>query len=165
IAERGTFSVSADIPGFGSDYCYVATAPVFKRRHKEPTPFGCTDVSSPSRSELAAKLGFSYVRHFKGWAGFESRRGQYTLDGIELVVNANVNAGLRPWISLQGAPSWALPDGMHGFGYEPAPVDMRAWGAVITEVSKRLKGKLHGWEWLNEIVPGGKCEDPVATYL
>lgn len=165
IPERGCFSVTLDVPDVGSDYAFVATAPVFTRRGSAPTPFGCTDVNSPECSELAAKLGFSYVRHFTGWSGLEPQRGRYRFDGIGRTIDANVAAGLRPWISLQGAPSWALPQGMFGFGFEPAPVDMQAWAGVVTAVSRRFKGKLYGWEWLNEIVPGGKCEDPVATYL
>ena len=163
--KRGTFSVTVKAGDNPEDFCVFATYPKFQRKPGVPTPFGATDVSSPEASRLAADLGFSYVRHFTGWAGLEPLPGVWRLDGLDRTIRANADAGLKPWISLQGAPSWALPEGMHGFRFEPAPFDTNAWADVVTTVSRRHKGALWGWEWLNEIVPGSKCDDPVATYL
>ncbi len=165
FSEKGTFNVTAEIDGFGSDNCFIAKAPRFRHQKTRPTPFGCTDVSTAAISQLASNLGFSYVRQFVKWAAIEPRPGFYQLDSLTRTIAANHVAGLKPWISLQGAPSWALPAGMHNFGYEPAPVDLTAWESIIREVSTRFKDQLHGWEWLNEIVPGGKTSDPVGTYL
>ena len=163
--RRGTFSVTVKAGDNPEDFCVFATYPKFQRRPGVPTPFGATDVSSPEASHLAADLGFTYVRHFTGWPGLQPLPDVWTLDGLDRTIRANADAGLKPWISLQGAPNWALPEGMHGFRFEPAPFDTNAWAKVVAEVSRRHKGRLWGWEWLNEIVPGSKCEDPVATYL
>ena len=32
-------------------------------------------------------------------------------------------------------------------------------------IGKRYADRLWGFEWLNEIVPGNKCKDPVAEYV
>ncbi len=163
--KRGTFSVTVKAGDNPSDFCVFATYPKFKRRPGIPTPFGVTDVSSPEASRLAADLGFTYVRHFLQWPTVQPIPSVWCFDGLDRTIHANHNAGLLPWISLQGAPKWALPPGMYGFRFEPAPIDERAWANFVTTVSRRYKGELWGWEWLNEIVPGSKCEDPVATYL
>ena len=163
--KHGIFSITASIKGMGESQTFFGTMPAFVRQEGRRTPFGATDISTPGLSKLAADMGFSYVRHFTGWSGLESFPGEYNFAGLDKTIEANTSAGLAPWISLQGAPSWALPEGIHGFGFEPAPVDMKAWGRIVKAVSERYKGKLYGWEWLNEIVPGNKCADPVATYL
>ena len=163
--KHGTFALTLKAGDNPTESCVFATYPKFKRRAGVATPFGATDLGTLEVSRLAADLGFSYVRHFTGWRGLQPEPDIWRLDGIERAVCANVDAGLKPWISLQGAPTWALPEGIHGFGFEPAPLDTNAWAKVVTKVSERLKGKLWGWEWLNEITPGGKCKDPVETYL
>ena len=163
--RHGTFALTLKAGDNPTESCVFATYPKFKRKPGVPTPFGATDIGSPEASRLAADIGFSYVRHFTAWRGLQPEPDVWRLDGLESAINANADAGLKPWISLQGAPTWALPEGMHYFGFEPAPLDTNAWAKIVTKVSKRLKGKLWGWEWLNEITPGGKCEDPVATYL
>ena len=163
--RRGTFSVTVKAGDAPEDFCVFATYPKFQRKPGVPTPFGATDIGSAAASRLAADLGFSYVRHFTGWKGLQPLPDVWRLDGLDRTIRANADAGLKPWISLQGAPTWALPEGMHGFGFEPAPLDTNAWAKAVAKLSRRYKGKLWGWEWLNEIVPGGKCEDPVATYL
>ena len=163
--KRGTFAVTVKAGDNPDDSCVFATYPKFKRRPGVPTPFGATDIGSFEISRLAADLGFSYVRHFTGWRGLQPLPNVWRLDGLDRTIRANTDAGLMPWISLQGAPTWALPEGMHYFGFEPAPLDTNAWAKAVTKISQRFKGKLWGWEWLNEIVPGNKCEDPVVTYI
>lgn len=163
--RRGTFSLTIKAGDNPEDFCFFATYPKFQRKPGVSTPFGATDITTPETSRLAADLGFSYVRHFTVWPTFQPLPGVWSFDRLDRTIRSNTEAGLKPWISLLGAPSWALPEGMHTFSFEPAPIDERAWANVVTEVSRRYKGKLWGWEWLNEIVPGSKCEDPVATYL
>ena len=163
--KRGTFSVTVTAADNSSDFCVFATYPKFQRKPGVPTPFGATDIGSPEASRLAADLGFTYVRHFLQWPTVQPLPGTWTFERLDRTIHSNHEAGLLPWISLQGAPSWALPAGMHGFRFEPAPIDEKAWANFVTTVSRRYKGELWGWEWLNEIVPGSKCDDPVATYL
>ena len=163
--KRGTFSVTVKAGDNPEDFCVFATYPKFRRKPGVPTPFGATDIGSAAASRLAADLGFTYVRHFTAWRGLQPLPDVWRLDGLDRTIRANADAGLKPWISLQGAPTWALPVGMHNFSFEPAPLDTNAWAKAVGTLSRRYKGRLWGWEWLNEIVPGNKCEDPVATYL
>ena len=163
--KRGTFSVTVKAGDNPEDFCVFATYPKFQRRPGVPTPFGVTDISSPEASRLAADLGFTYVRHFLQWPSIQPMPDTWRFEGLDRTIHSNHGAGLQPWISLQGAPTWALPAGMHGFRFEPAPIDEKAWANFVTTISRRYKGELWGWEWLNEIVPGSKCDDPVATYL
>lgn len=163
--RRGTFSVTVKAGDNPEDFCFFATYPKFVRKEGRITPFGVTDVGSPETSRLAADLGFSLVRHFLSWPSVQPLPETWNWRGLDAAIAANHDAGLHPWIVLKDAPSWALPPGMHTFRFEPAPVDTNAWARFVTIASQRYKGRLWGWEWLNEIVPGARCEDPVATYL
>jgi len=49
--------------------------------------------------------------------------------------------------------------------YEPSPFSLEAWSNAIDTLAKRYGDKLYGFEFLNEIVPGRLCEDPVKTYV
>lgn len=128
--------------------------------------FGVTDVSSKELSELAYNLGFSYCRHFIGWKGLEAIRGEYTLDNLDRTVKTNNDAGIQPWIMLIGPPNWVLTNPNHyGVGYEPFPFDHEAWRQTAAHLAKHYRGQIYGFEWLNEIVPGNKCDDPVRDYI
>lgn len=162
--ERGTFSATLDVPDVGSEYTFFGTIPAWKRIPSKRTPFGCTDVTTPEYSQLAASLGFSYVRHFTGWKGLQPAPDCYTFDALDRTIRANSDAGLAPWLSLQAPPHWALPAGIFSAGFEPSPFDLKAWTNIVSAIAKRYKGSLWGFEWLNEIVPGKLCQDPVAAY-
>ena len=165
LTRRGVFSVTVDIPGVGSEYTFFGTIPEFQARAGKTPPFGATNVQGEELSRVIASMGFGYVRHFTGWGGLEPSPGVFQLDGLDKTIAANTAAGLHPWICLYAPPSWSLPPGIHGAGYEPSPFDLKAWARIVDTVSRRYKGKLWGWEWLNEIVPGNKCPDPVQGYL
>ena len=128
--------------------------------------FGVTDIYSRELSRIAYKLGFSYCRHFTGWKGLEDKRGVYTFEGLDRIVDNNNAEGILPWIMLIGPPNWVLtnPD-HHGAGYEPFPFNREAWRETAATLAKHYKGRIFGFEWLNEIVPGHLCEDPVADYI
>ena len=49
-------------------------------------------------------------------------------------------------------------------GYQMFDCDLDAFREMVATVSKRYKGKFWGWEWLNEITPGG-TPDYVADYV
>lgn len=128
--------------------------------------FGITNVSSKELSKFAYDLGFSYCRHFIGWKGLEAIRGEYTLDNLDRIVKTNNDAGILPWIMVIGPPNWVLTNPNHyGVGYEPFPFDHDAWRQTAAHLAKHYKGQIYGFEWLNEIVPGNKCDDPVKDYI
>ena len=172
LGARGVFSLTVKAPGLGADgadfedFCYFGRIPRFERVEGRPTPFGVTNVGDLDLSLLARDMGFSLVRHFTSWKGIEPMRGKWCLGGLDRAVANNAKAGLRPWIQLHGPPAWALPPELAKTGeFEPAPFSLEAWGEAIDTLAKRYRGRLHGFEFMNEIVPGSACSDPVHDYV
>ncbi len=172
LKKRGVFAVTLAAPGMGekgedvTDFCYLARIPKFRRDPDRPTPFGVTNVADLDTSALAYDLGFTLCRHFTSWNGIQPAKNKWHLSGLDARIRNNVAAGLKPWIQLYGPPAWALPPGMSRTGeFEPAPFDLKAWEDVLLTLAKRYEGKLYGFEFLNEIVPGKACDDPVKTYV
>ena len=172
LRERGVFSVTMKVPKLcedGSDFedfCYFGTIPKFERVAGKSTPFCATNLSGLDMSKLAYDLGFSVVRHFTSWAGIEPAKGKWHLKGLDHRIESNHKAGLKAWIQLYGPPAWTLPPGMGKTGeFEPAPFNLDDWSNAINTLAKRYTDKLYGFEFLNEIVPGHACEDPVKTYV
>ena len=165
LKEKGFFYVTLKIDGLGEDYCYFGTIPKFERVNGRRTPFGITNIYDEDFAKLGAKLGFSFTRLFTTWKELEPVPGKWVLDGMDKTIALNYDNGLLPWICFYAPPAWALPEGMWSTGFEPSPLDLKAWGDAVTTISKRYKEKLMGWEWLNEIVPGNKCKDPVKDYV
>ena len=165
LAVRGCFSVTLDVEGVGSDWCYFGTIPVFKRIEGRSTPFGVTNIHDEDFAKIASSLGFSFTRLFTGWNGLETNPGNWHFDDLDKTIKLNFDNGLRPWICLYSPPAWALPEGMWSAGFEPSPFDLKAWGNAVATIGGRYKDQLWGFEWLNEIVPGNKCKDPVKEYV
>ena len=172
LKSRGVFSFTLTSSKFRADggdledFCYFGVIPRFERVKGRSTPFCATNLSSPGMSGLAYDLGFSAVRHFTSWKDVEPAKGKWHLKGLDRRIEANAAAGLKAWIQLYGPPAWALPPGMGRTGeFEPAPFDLGAWGDAIDTLAKRYGDRLCGFEFLNEIVPGKACEDPVKTYV
>lgn len=165
LKERGLFSVTLDVDGVGSDYCYFGTIPEFKREGSRRTPFGITNIYDEEYAKIGSMLGFSFTRLFTTWKELETDPGNWHLDGMDKTIALNADNGLLPWICLYSPPSWSLPEGIWSAGFEPSPFDLKAWANAVTVLAKRYDGKLFGFEWLNEIVPGNKCKDPVKEYV
>ena len=172
LKERGIFSLTVTVPKLGKDgadvedFCYFGTIPKFERIEGRMTPFFATNIGDLDLSCLAYDLGFSGVRHFTSWKGLEPMRGKRFLKGLDNSIGNNAKAGLKAWIQLHGPPAWTLPEGMSKTGeFEPAPFNLDDWSDIIDTMAKRYQGKLYGFEFLNEIVPGNACEDPVKTYV
>ncbi len=172
LKQKGIFSLVVKVPGLGKDgadfedFCYFGRIPRFVREGSGLTPFGVTNVGDLDLSSLAYDMGFSMVRHFTSWSGIEPMKGKWSLGGLDRAVGNNAKAGLKSWIQLNGPPSWALPPEMGRTGeFEPAPFSLKDWGECIDHLAKRYKGKLYGFEFMNEIVPGNACKDPVKEYV
>ena len=66
-------------------------------------------------------------------------------------------------MTIYDPPAWVMPKGQ-SVGYQMFDCDLDAFREMVTTVSTRYKGKLGGWEWLNEITPGGP-PDYVSDYV
>ena len=165
LTVRGTFSVTLDVPGVGSEYCYFGTIPTFERKAGKRTPFGVTNIYDEDFAEIAGELGFSFTRLFTSWKELQPSPKEWKLDGLDKTIAMNDRNGLKPWICLYNPPAWALPEGMWSAGFEPSPFSLKAWGAAVEKLARQYDGKLMGFEMLNEIVPGNKCKDPVKEYV
>jgi hypothetical protein len=166
IQARGVILVEAEIEGVATREAFIARIPdlpaiLGDRR----TPFGATNISDPDLSIVARKLGLSYCRHFVNWYDIEPQPGKWNLDGLEKGVAANNAAGVLPWICLVKPPSWVMPGDIHGAGFEPFPFHKDLWRQSAETLARKFSGKIWGFEWLNEIVPGKKSSEPGKDYL
>ena len=66
-------------------------------------------------------------------------------------------------MTIYDPPAWAMPRGRL-VGYQMFECNLDAFKEMVATVSKRYEGKIWGWEWLNEITPGG-TPDYVADYV
>ena len=128
-------------------------------------PLACTNIRNPRQAQIAAKLGFGYCRLFTGWADLNPRRGVYTMEPLLKTLDSLNAEGIRPWVLLTGAPEWAMPDDVHAPGYCPFPFDEKGWEESIRQIASACKGKVWGFEWLNEISQGDKTKHPVEDYV
>ena len=165
LKVRGCFSATLEVADVGKDWCYFGTIPAFQRRSGRSTPFGVTNIYHEDFAKIASELGFSFTRLFTTWKELETDPGNWHFEGMDKTIALNFDNGLRPWICLYGPPAWSLPEGMWSAGFEPSPFDLKAWDNAIHTIGARYKDKLWGFEWLNEIVPGNKCKDPVKEYV
>ena len=165
LGVRGCFSATLSVDGVGEDYCYFGTIPEFKRVEGRSTPFGVTNIYGEDFAKIASSLGFSFTRLFTTWKELETDPGNWHFEGMDKTIALNSRNGLKPWICLYGPPAWSLPEGMWQAGFEPSPFDLKAWDNAIRTIGARYKDTLWGFEWLNEIVPGNKCKDPVREYV
>ena len=146
--------------------CYFGTMPdVVKTLGGKRPPFGCTNLHGEDAIKTAGRMGFSFCRLFTGWAGLEPARGEWRLDGLDKNIDAINAAGMSPHILLTGAPEWVMPEGVYSPGFEPYPFDDDGWRASAAYLAKHYKGRIWGFEWLNEIVQGNKTATPVEDYL
>ena len=162
--RRGVFLCNVRY-GNASASCFVATVPdVEKALGGRRAPFGCTNIYDDDAARAAAMLGFKYCRLFTGWAGLEPAEGEWRLDGLDRTVDRLNTNGISPIVLLTGAPLWAIPANVNPPGYEPFPFRDDAWRDAATTLAKHFKGRIWGFEWLNEIVPGNKSATPVEDY-
>lgn len=166
IKARGVILVEGSIEGLGTGDAVIARIPNLEKRIGQArTPFGVTNVSTPEESAVARKLGMTYCRHFVNWCDLEPLEGQWMLDKLNGSINANNEAGLVPWICLVKPPSWVLPGDTHGAGFEPFPFCRDKWENTARHLAETFKGRIWGFEWLNEIVPGNKSLVPEEDYI
>lgn len=162
---NGVYAVSVTIGDYTQE-TFIGTIPdVVKFLNGRKTPFGCTNVRSENTAAVAAKLGMSYCRLFESWPNLESIPGRWNIGGLDRTISTLNKYGVQPWICLISAPEWAIDsDTYHQPGYAPFPFYDDKWVTAVSYLANRYKGKIWGFEWLNEIVPG-QCPDPVQNYI
>ncbi len=172
LDRRGTFLIEAEVAGWEkreTTFCRIPD--VMAMTGGAPTRFGMTSVVAPDPPErteklcrIARRLGLTSCRTMHVWYDMEPGPGVYKLDAWEQAFDIGRRNGIDTWICIYDPPAWALVGAESVRSYKAVRVDWDAWRDFVRTVTTRLKGKLYGWEWLNEITPGG-TEDPVTDYV
>ena len=172
--RRGVLLAEVEIEGWGvrsTTLARIPDVPLLTRGAEGR--FGMTDDSqcrSPERTEeqfqIARKLGFGVCRLMMQWRNFNPARGDWRLDTFDRCVDTANRNGIRPWICISVPPAWIQKGDAPSFvSYSPFTFDEEGWRETADFLARRYKGKILGFEWLNEIVPGDKTEHPVEDYL
>ncbi len=170
--KRGDFLVETDVDGWGKRKIYFARIPdVLAVTGGKETKFGMTGYGRMGANEVdevaaaSAKMGFTACRIFMSLKDAAPTKGDLRVEGYDRMIDSLNKKGIRPWVCITALPAWMQTGKACNQGFFPVPFDDNAWRDTVKALSERWKGKISGFEWLNEIVPGEKCKDPVAEYL
>jgi hypothetical protein len=167
LARRGVFLLEVEVPGWEARRTTFARIPDLAAITRgRPTQFGmtCESESPPEEAWAAARrLGLSTCRRFVSWYRLEPGPGVYQLEELERELDFTQRHGVREWLCIGEPPPFAFSGRAYSVSYNAFDFREEAWREFVRTVSARLKGKILGWEWLNEITPG-RSEDPVGTY-
>ena len=168
VEKRGVFLIELDVPGWEKRHTTFARIPNLKNvTQGMPTRFGMTTHSKTPVEEvwaIAQRLGFTYCRRFTRWYMLQPGPKFYNLEQLQKELETAGKYGIKVWICIIEPPSFAFPEKAKMVHYKAFDCDWNVWREFVETVTTQLKGKLYGWEWLNEIKPGD-CENPVATYV
>ena len=171
LARRGTFLFQAEVDGWESretTFCRIPDLAAITRG--KPTRLGFTVHAAPQlgyRTEkmlqIARRLGLTTCRAVHRMEIDRTRAGALCPRALGPILRRRASQRrLDRHHHLRSAglgdasrPARRLPDVRLRPGCLPE---------MVTTVSKRYKGKFWGWEWLNEITPGG-TPDYVADYV
>lgn len=171
LTRRGTFLFHAEVDGWESRETTFCRIPdVMKLTGGAPTPFGMTVHCAPSLEprtrrtfEAARLLGLTNCRSFTEWTTLQPGPDTYAFPYWESFFNTVQELGIDTTLCIYNPPAWVMPQGQM-IGYRMFDCDLPAFGKMVKTVSERYKGKFGGWEWLNEICPGGTA-DSVGDYV
>jgi len=172
LERRGTFLIEVEVPGWETRYTTFARIPdVMQITGGAPTRFGMTNVVTPSAPErterlcqIARRLGLTSCRSFTNWYEIEPGPDEYRLEAWDRAIEIANRNGISAWLCIVSPPAWAQRGAPEMVGYRPFQGDVAAWTDMVRTVTARYKGRFLGWEWLNEILPGGS-PTPVDDYL
>ena len=108
--------------------------------------------------------GLTTCRRFTNWYRHNPGPGVFKLDELEDELETAARHGVAEWLCIYDPPAFAQPGKITSISYRAFDFREDVWREFVATATRRLQGKFIGWEWLNEITPGG-CDDPVATYL
>ncbi len=168
INKRGVFLIELDVPGWEKRHTTFARIPDIKSiAAGRPTRFGMTIHGYTCSDEIwaiAERLGLTTCRRFTNWYNLQPGIDIYKLDELKKQLEAADKYNIKVWLCLTNPPSFAFPEKARSISYQAFDCDCNLWRNFVQTVTTQLKGRLYGWEWLNEITPGG-CENPVDTYV
>jgi hypothetical protein len=168
VERRGVFLIELDVPGWESRHTTFARIPDLEAITRgRPTRFGMTNHMDAPPEEawaVARRLGLTTCRRFTNWYRHHPGPGVFKLDELEKELEAAGRHGVDVWLCIYDPPAFAQPGKVSPISYRAFDFREDVWREFVATATRRLRGKFIGWEWLNEITPGG-CDDPVATYL
>jgi hypothetical protein len=180
IQERGIFVFKAEVEGWEALETTFGRIPdVMKITRGEPTRFGAGHGGGPVGAvsedgvahneevlRIARRLGLTSCRHWMAWRRVNPAPGEFRwLEEYDRGLDLGVKHGIRTWLLLDYPPAWAIADVPPTSKYfQPFPFHDEELRTLVTTLGKRFRGKIIGWEWLNEIIPGDLCADPVGDY-
>ncbi|MHB8902846.1 MAG: glycoside hydrolase 5 family protein, partial [Thermoguttaceae bacterium] len=168
VDGRGVFLVEFDVPGWEKRHTTFARIPDLEAiTQGRPTPFGMTNHMDAPPEEawaVARRLGLSTCRRFTNWYRHHPGPGVFKFDQLESELEAAARHGIGVWLCIYDPPAFVQPGKVAPISYRAFDFSEDHWRQFVAAATQRLRGKFVGWEWLNEITPGG-CDDPVGTYL
>jgi hypothetical protein len=170
LTQRGTFLFQAELDGIGmreTTFCRIPDLATITGG--KPTRLGFTVHAAPQLGvrtsqvfQIARRLGLTSCRAFTEWNSIEPGPGHFALKHWDGFFAAAAASGTETVITIYDPPAWALARGRH-VGYQMFECNLDAFAEMVKTVSQRYRGKFWGWEWLNEITPGG-TPDYVSDY-
>ncbi len=168
VERRGVFLIELNVPGWESRHTTFARIPDLEAvTQGRPTRFGMTNHMDAPPEEawaIARRLGLTTCRRFTNWYRHHPGPGVFKLDELEKELEAAGRHGIDVWLCIYDPPAFAQPGKVTPISYRAFDFREDVWREFVATATQRLQGKFIGWEWLNEITPGG-CSDPVGTYL
>jgi hypothetical protein len=168
VKTRGVFLIEVDIPDWEKRHTTFARIPDLQAvTQGRPTRFGMTNHMTAPPEEawaIARRLGLTTCRRFTNWYRHNPGPGVFKFDALQQELETAGRHGVDVWLCIYDPPAFAQPGKVTPISYRAFDFREDVWRDFVTTATKRLRGKFIGWEWLNEITPGG-CDDPVATYL
>ncbi|HVS37695.1 MAG TPA: sugar-binding protein [Gemmataceae bacterium] len=171
LKRRGTFLFEAAVDGWETretTFCRIPDLAAVTAG--KPTRLGFTLHAAPHlgrRTEttlaVARRLGLTSCRLFTEWNSLEPGPDVFALEPWDRFFDAAKARDVSTTVTIYDPPAWAMSRGRY-VGYQMFECDLDAFQKMVAAVSKRYKGKFWGWEWLNEITPGG-TSDYVADYV
>ena len=163
-----SFLIELDVPGWEARHTTFARIPDLEAvTQGRPTRFGMTNHMDAPPEEawaIARRLGLTTCRRFTNWYRHHPGPGVFKLDELEKELEAAERHGIDVWLCIYDPPAFAQPGKVSPIDYRAFDFREDVWREFVATATQRLQGKFIGWEWLNEITPGG-CSDPVGTYL
>lgn len=170
--RRGILLVQASVEGWESRYTTICRVPdVLAVTGGKATAFGMHGSlmeGDPERLArvcgAAQRLGLTVSRNFVPWYRLEPAPGQYRFAQLDAAMDASRAHGIEPIVCIYEPPAWALNGSPRNVHFQSFAGDLDAFRRMVGAATTHWRGRMHAWEWLNEIVPG-EGEDPVAAYL
>lgn len=171
LTERGTFMITATVDGWETRATTFARIPDLQKIIGDGlTPFGGQKFAGNEEAVQAARmLGMSRCRVWTNWNMLQPAANVWNEDAFAALhkqLDELNRHHVRPWLLLDQPPAWAIdnPESWR-LRFSPAKLRDAEVRKIVTRLATEFKGKISGFEWLNEIVPGQDTPTPVEDYV